>query len=135
MRFWRFKFPYEYFKKTILNQAKTILYEPPDWANYVAYMFLIKDSNADINDRIIRMSPMIHSYRNALPEVKELLDKLYQLDMDITEDSEMNLIKECFNSWANDKILNQPIDYRITRNNDLIYLQGDKYFSEAIKKW
>ncbi len=135
LRFWRLKFQVSYFSKTILNQATTILYEPPDWANYVAYMFLYKDGRDDVNERIVRLSPLIHSCREMLPEVNILLDKLYKLDMDLTEDSDIELIKKCFNYWAEDKILNQPINFRIQRNNDLTYEQGDKYFSDAIKKW
>lgn len=31
--FWRLKYPLRFFMSSILNQAKTILYEPPDWSN------------------------------------------------------------------------------------------------------
>jgi len=135
-RFWRLKFQVSYFSKTILNQATTILYEPPDWANYVAYMFLFKDGKEeDVNKRVVRLSPLIHSCHETSPEVNVLLEKLYKLDMDLTEDSDIQLLKECFNNWVDDKILNQPIDFRIHRNNDITYLQGDKCFSDAIKKW
>lgn len=134
-RFWRLKYQVEYFTKTILNQATTILYEPPDWANYVAYMFLLKNGNNDIEQRLIRMSPMIHLNRKTSNENKILIEKLYQLDMDLTEDKDIELLKECFKKWSTDEIFNQPIDFRVERNNDLTYLIGDKHFSSAIKKW
>lgn len=38
----------KFFKETVLNQAKTILYQPPDTANYIAMMFL-KDFVLKIN--------------------------------------------------------------------------------------
>ena len=135
LKFWRLKYQREYFSKTILNQATTILYEPPDWANYVAYMFLLRNGHEDIDKRLIRMSPMIHLYKDASPEIQELIHKLYKLDMDLTEDKDVELIKECFERWSKDEIFNQPIDYKVERNNDLVYLHGDKYFTEAIKKW
>ncbi|WP_299158356.1 patatin-like phospholipase family protein [uncultured Tenacibaculum sp.] len=135
LRFWRLKYQIEYFTKTILNQATTILYEPPDWANYVAYMFLLKNGEKDIEQRLIRMSPMIHTSRESSTEIKILIEKLYQLDMDLTEDKDIELLKECFQKWSTDEIFNQPIDFRVERNNDLTYLIGDKNFSNAIKKW
>lgn len=135
LNFGRLKYQAEYFTKTILNQATTILYEPPDWANYVAYMFLFTTGNQDIEKRFVRLSPMIHIYQDASTEIKDLIKKLYQLDMDLTEDRDMDLLKECFKGWSKDEIFNQPIDYRVKRNNDLVYLHGDKYFSEAVKKW
>ncbi len=135
LRFWRLKYQVEYFTKTILNQATTILYEPPDWANYVAYMFLQRNGKDDIDQRLIRISPMIHTNRDAPDEIKALIDKLYQLDMDLTEDEDVALLKECFEKWSNDNIWNQPIDFRVERNNDLVYIIGDQYFSDAMKKW
>ncbi len=131
----KLKYQLKYFKDIIVNQAKTILYEPPDWANYVAYMFLRKDGETDISDRLIRMSPMIYPHSGSTPEIRKLLNELYYLDMDITANSEIQLLEDCFNYWASDKILNQPICYKISEKNDLVYLQGDKYFSDAIKKW
>ncbi len=134
-KLWRLKYQVEYFTKTILNQATTILYEPPDWANYVAYMFLLQNGKDAIEQRLIRLSPMIHLHQEASPEIKTLIEKLYKLDMDLTEDKDIALLKECFNKWSEDEICNQPIDFKVKRNNDLVYLFGDKYFSEAIKKW
>ena len=132
---WRLKFQLDYFKLTVLNQAKTILYEPPDWANYVAMMFLIKSKEDVLKDRFIRLSPMIHIDKNAQVDTVELLKKLYQLDMDLTSDTDITLIKECFEYWKSGKIKNQPISFEVTRNNDMICKEGFEYFQDAIDKW
>ncbi|WP_299213812.1 patatin-like phospholipase family protein [uncultured Dokdonia sp.] len=133
--FWRYKFQFEFFKETVMNQAKTILFQPPDWANYVGLMFLSKSISDDIENRFIRLSPIIHIDKNTNPLVIELLDKLYSMDMDLTKDEEIDLLKECFLKWRDGKIKNQPIEFSVTRENELMYSKGDEYFSEGLKKW
>lgn len=133
--FWRYKFQFEYFKETVMNQAKTILFQPPDWANYVGLMFLSKSISDDIENRFIRLSPIIHVDQNTDPSVIELLGRLYDMDMDLTRDEEIDLLKECFRQWCEGKIRNQPIEFSVTRDNELIYSKGDQYFSEGLEKW
>jgi uncharacterized protein len=134
-RFWRWKFQLKYLKLTILNQAKTILYQPPDWANYVALMFLKQSSLENINNSFIRLSPIIHIDSHTNNSVISLLEKLYNLDMDITNDEDFQILTEGFIQWKNGLINNQPIDYHIGRDNELIYIHGDKKFSDAMAKW
>lgn len=133
--FWRYKYQTEYFKETVMNQAKTILFHPPDWANYVALMFLSKTASENVENRFIRLSPMIHIDKNTDPSVIETLNSLYGLDMDLTSDKDIATLVECFEKWQNGKIKNQPIEYNITRENELIYIKGDQHFSEGMKKW
>ncbi|MGB5820729.1 MAG: patatin-like phospholipase family protein [Saonia sp.] len=133
--FWRYGYQTEYFKNTVLNQAKTILYQPPDWANYVALMFLLKTSDEDISNRFIRLSPMIHVDSNTNPHALEIIEKLYYMDMDLTVNTEIELLKVCFEKWKSGEIKNQPLEYHVERNNDLVYKKGDKYFENAMAKW
>ena len=131
----RLRFQLKYFFKTVVNQANTILYNPPDWANYVTMIFLQLSKADKIKDRFIRLSPLVHVDKNTDPDSVELLDKLYTMDMDLTEDCEIELLKSCFQHWKKGKIVNQPIEFKVKRDNELVYITGDKEFKEAIKKW
>ncbi|MEO1010504.1 MAG: patatin-like phospholipase family protein [Bacteroidota bacterium] len=134
-KFWTYKHQTEYFKRTVLNQAKTILYQPPDWANYVALAFLSVGCTITREDRFIRFSPMIHVDNNTDPEVIPYLEELYKMDMDLTKDMDITRVESCFRFWKEGKIKNQPIEYHVERDNDLVYLRGDKYFQLAMEKW
>jgi len=129
---------FKFFSKSILQQAKTILYQPPDWANYVAYMFLFGEQDVFDPKRIIRLSPMIHTDKNDVDpseSYKKLIRRLYAMDMDLTNDSDIETLKMCFDYWSSDKMKNQPIEFRVTRENELVYIRGSKHFSEAIGFW
>lgn len=133
--FRRYKFQWEFFMSTVLNQAKTILYEPPDWANYVGYKFLQKSNSENLDIRFIRLSPLIYEADGLDTETVQLLDELFELDMDLTTDNQIGLLKECFRFWVSGKIKNQPINYKVDRDNNLTYLSGDSNFMDAIEKW
>lgn len=133
--FWRYKYQFEYFKETVMNQAQTILFHPPDWANFVGTMFLKKVNSEKIENRFIRLSPIIHIDKNTDVSVKDLLIKLYELDMDLTSDKDINLIKQCFEFWKSRRIKNQPIEYRVSRDNVLEYIEGDEFFNDGMRKW
>ena len=133
--FFKLKNQLAYFVKSVLNQAKTILYEPPDWANYVALMFLFEQLDEEPCDRFIRLSPMIHIDDNTPEAVIGLMRSLYRLDMDITKDEEIDLIKQCFKQWKNGVIQNQPIVYKVDRNNVLEFKNGLRTFAEAMDLW
>lgn len=135
MEFFKLKNQLAYFVKSVLNQAKTILYEPPDWANYVALMFLFEQLDEEPCDRFIRLSPMIHIDDNTPEAVIGLMRSLYRLDMDITKDEEIDLIKQCFKQWKNGVIQNQPIVYKVDRNNVLEFKNGLRTFAEAMDLW
>lgn len=140
LRFSTWKRQIAYFFSTVVNQAKTILYEPPDWANYVAMMFLKQAQNKDIPNNFIRLSPMIHIGKDTPEKVKPLLKKLYKLDMDLTNDEDVQLLIEAFEEWKVGCIQNQPIEYRIKHHkeekiDELIYITGDKSFRKAMERW
>lgn len=134
-KFWRWKYQFLFFQKVLLNQAKTILFQPPDWANYVSLKLLSIGGIENAAARIVRLSPMLHSDSNTHPAVLALLDKLYNLDMDLTSDGDMELILRCFDEWKQGKIRNQPLEYHITRANELIHVKGDEHFQEAMRHW
>lgn len=125
----------KFFKEIVLNQAKTILYQPPDWANYVAMMFLKNKSDSEVKEQFIRLSPLIHIDSSVKEEVKELINFLYGMDMDLTKDSEIDKLKECFEEWKKGNILNQPIDFQVKRNNDIVCKSGDRYYQNAMDRW
>jgi len=125
----------KFFKETVLNQAKTILYQPPDTANYIAMMFLKTVSDKAINEQIVRLSPLIHSDSNTPKEVEVLIIKLYALDMDITNEEEIQCLLDCFSKWKEGKIMNQPLEFKIKRNNDVVFINGNKDYKNGVEKW
>ncbi len=135
LRLFKLKYQLKYFVKSVLNQAKTILYEPPDWANYIAMMFLFETIPDEPSSRFIRLSPMIHIDESTPEEVKELLRQLYKMDMDLTEDEEIKVIKDCFDAWKSGKIKNQPIAFKIDVDNNLQCVCGYKSYEEVMGKW
>lgn len=137
---WRLKYQFRFFTTSILNQAKTILYEPPDWSNYVAYMHLFgehyaKGDHAQYIKHFIRLSPLIHIDQNTPSELLELMELLYDMDMNLTKDSEIAKVEECFDKWKNDKIPNQTIEFTVTRQNEVITTIGHVRYSDAMNEW
>lgn len=135
LRFSTWKPQLNFFKETVLHQAKTILYQPPDTANYIAMMFLKAATGKDLNDHIIRLSPLIHYDVHTPKEIVPLVKDLYLLDMDLTKDEEIDKLIACFMAWKNGLIYNQPIEFRVERSNDLLFLQGDKWYKNGIERW
>ena len=140
LRFWRLKYPLRFFMSSIMNQAKTILYEPPDWSNYMAYMHLFGEQYATGNHRqnikrFIRLSPLIHIDKNTPPQLLELLEVLYKMDMNLTEDAEIAKVEECFAAWRNGNILNQTIEFSVTRENEVISTIGHSRYADAMADW
>lgn len=125
----------KFFTETVLNQAKTILYQPPDTANYIAMMFLKTASDKAINEHIVRLSPLIHYDSNTPEEIEPLVNKLYALDMDITKDEEIQSLNDCFTMWQEGKIMNQPLEFKIKRNNDIVFINGNKDYKNGMDIW
>ncbi|MDI1255878.1 MAG: patatin-like phospholipase family protein [Flavobacterium sp.] len=137
---WRIKYQTQFFMKSIYNQAKTILYEPPDWSNYVAYMHLHGESyhlgNPQQNlARFVRLSPLIHMAPDATPELLALLQQLYKMDMNLTTDAEVDTVLQCFEQWKNDRMLNQTIEFSVDRQNGIHTTIGHSRFSEGMAAW
>ncbi|MEP5545619.1 patatin-like phospholipase family protein, partial [Maribacter dokdonensis] len=135
LRFSTWKPQLNFFKETVLHQAKTILYQPPDTANYIAMMFLKAATGKDLNDQIIRLSPLIHYDVHTPKEIVPLVKDLYLLDMDLTKDEEIDKLITCFIAWKNGDIYNQPIEFRVERSNDLLFLKGDKWYKDGMERW
>lgn len=138
--FWRLKYQLRFFKTSVLNQAKTILYEPPDWSNYVAYMHLFGEvyANCNHNDnikRFVRMSPLIHIDKNTPTDMAELLKILYGMDMNLTTDAEIEKVIECFENWKTGRILNQTIEFAVTRENEVVTTIGHSKYTDAMNAW
>lgn len=131
----KLKYQFGYFKQSVMQQATSILYEPPEWSNFVAHMILSKGMDDWDPAKLIRMSPLIYIKSDFSDDIKSLLSELYAMDMDATKESEITLLFEFFEAWQSGKIFNQPIDYRLTRDHELIYLSGQKTFQEALSKW
>ncbi len=128
----KFKSQLNFFKMTVINQAKTIIYEPPDWANYVSMMLLQQNDLADVEKRIVRISPFLHLTDES---TSEIMEDLYKMDMDLTEDEDIKKLYKCYALFESGKIHNQPLDYKITRDNQLIFKRGHRSFKEALKQW
>jgi len=60
---------------------------------------------------------------------------LYKMDMDLTEDQEIQKLYKCYALFKSGKIHNQPLDYKISRNNELIFKRGHRSFNEALIQW
>ena len=133
--FSKWKPQFNFFKETVLHQAKTILYQPPDTANYIAMMFLKAATGNKPNEQIIRLSPLIHYDSHSSEEIIPLIQQLYKMDMDLTTDEEIDKLIKCFIGWKNGLIYNQPIEFRVERSNDLLFVQGDKWYKDGMDRW
>ncbi|WP_405414616.1 patatin-like phospholipase family protein [Maribacter sp. Asnod1-A12] len=133
--FSKWKPQFNFFKETVLHQAKTILYQPPDTANYIAMMFLQVATDKLLNEQIIRLSPLIHYDEQTETSIIPLVQDLYRLDMDLTKDEEIETLINCFNAWKSGKLYNQPIEFKVERNNDLSFIKGDKWYQEGMERW
>ncbi|SIQ64703.1 patatin-like phospholipase family protein [Maribacter ulvicola] len=133
--FSKWKPQFNFFKETVLHQAKTILYQPPDTANYIAMMFLKAATGKNLNEQIIRLSPLIHYDAHSPEAVIPLIQQLYKMDMDLTKDEEIDTLIACFNAWKAGQLYNQPIEFKIERTNDVTLLQGDKWYQEGMDRW
>ncbi|SNR45949.1 Patatin-like phospholipase [Maribacter sedimenticola] len=135
LHFFKLGHQLKFFQATVFNQAKTILYQPPDTANYIAMMFLRATTGQTPKDNMIRLSPLIHFDQQTPTEVIPLIEKLYQLDMDVTKDEEVLTLLECYEAWKNGHIYNQPIEFKVERNNDLLCIEGDKQYKTGMDRW
>lgn len=109
----KWKPQFNFFKETVLHQVKTILYQPPDTANYIAMKFLKSSTDKSLNDHIIRLSPLFHYDTNTPEEVIPFVKDLFGLAMGLTKYEEINLLIACFNAWENGHIYDQPIEFKV----------------------
>lgn len=119
------------FTDALSNLSKSILFEPQTWATYSAYIHLFADTidAKENHQRFVRFSPQIWVDENASP----LLKRLYTLDMDVTAQNEIEDLKDCFSSWKDGVIANEPIQWTKTIDEEYIYAKGHKTFNEALE--
>lgn len=129
----------EFFFYTITNMAKSIIYEPPDWSNYIAFVMRYGSSIQDNRKprEFIRLSPMIHHDKGRAKDQKELVSKLAKLDMDVTKQNDIELIKACFHAWIAGELYNQPIQSYFAPSEDAVLQTaiGHETFAEGKAEW
>ena len=119
-----------FYSSTISNLSQSILFEPQTWASYSAYtsLFSGKMDNPENDKRFLRLSPQIIKDNNS----NDLINKLYRLDMDVTEQEEIELLKFCFYEWKKGNIRNEPVQWTKTINGDYVFAKGHPTFKNAI---
>ncbi len=118
-----------FYSSTISNLSQSILFEPQTWASYSAYTSLFSGNidNEENNKRFLRLSPQIVKDDNS----DELINKLYNLDMDVTKQSEIDLLKSCYEEWKKGNIRNEPVQWTRTIDGDYIFAKGHQTFKSA----
>ncbi|MEM8937885.1 MAG: patatin-like phospholipase family protein [Bacteroidota bacterium] len=120
-----------FYGSTLSNMTQSILFEPQTGASYSAYTSLFTGNMDDSNNnkRFIRLSPQIIKEDNA----GELIHQLYDLDMDITEQEDIELLKSCYEEWKKGNIKNEPVQWVKTINGDYVFAKGHSTYINAIK--
>ncbi len=129
----------KFFFTNVMDLSKTILYEPPDWSNYVSYLFKYK-TNTNHKENLksfIRLSPLIYcdDMKGKTTEFKEFIEKIASLDMDATSESDIKLIRQCFEYWKDGQLYNQPIKSDFDKNHKFQLEIGHPNFKEAMEDW
>lgn len=111
--------------------SQSILFEPQTWATYSAYIHLFADDLEAPNNlsNFVRLSPQIIVDHND----SNILKRLYHLDMDVTEQSEIEDLKECYRMWRDGLIINEPIQWTKTIDEVYIHAKGHRLFSDALE--
>jgi len=119
-----------FYSSTISNLSQSILFEPQTWASYSAYtsLFSEKIDSPDNNNRFLRLSPQIVKDDNS----NEFINRLYNLDMDVTKQNDIELLKSCYDEWKKGNIRNEPVQWTKTINGDYVFAKGHQTFKSAI---
>ena len=120
-----------FYASTISNLSQSILFEPQTWASFSAYTSLFSGSQNDAKSkkRFVRLSPHIVKENDR----NELVNKLYQMDMDVTSQKDVGQLISCFQEWKNGNIRNEPIHWTKNLNGYYVFALGHKRFEDAIK--
>ena len=128
----------QYFKKSILQVSQSMLNDPPDWANYAAWLYLT-EGNYDINQSaLIRFSPMIHISPETSEVTASVIEKLYHIDKDASTDYELTMIRLCHSLWSAGLIKNQPISFKLKEKGALAHVIGTTSYQnnlQLLKTW
>lgn len=119
-----------FYGSTIANMSQTILFEPQTWASYSAYTSLFAGNLDDKSNskRFLRLSPQIIKQEDS----DELINNLYNLDMDVTEQDDIELLKSCYVLWKSGEIKNEPIQWAKTIHGDYVFARGHQAYNDAI---
>lgn len=134
-----FKWPFQknrwfkgagYFMGVVKNMTQTILFEPQSWATYSAFINLFSEDidNPENNQHFVRLSPQIIT----TGDDKHLNDKLYDLDMDLTKQEDIVLLRDCFAAWQRGDIINEPVQWVKTINNEYVFARGHQSFEDGV---
>ncbi|MGJ8665942.1 MAG: patatin-like phospholipase family protein [Patiriisocius sp.] len=120
-----------FFFNSISNLSQSILFEPQYWATYSAFVHLFADEldNPKNNHRFVRLSPQIITTSAS----NELIKKLYNMDMDVTEQKEIETLKKCFEAWQNGEIVNEPVQWTKTLDGKYVFARGHATFYDGMK--
>lgn len=118
-----------FYASTISNLSQSILFEPQTWASYSAYtsLFSEKDSSEN-NKKFLRLSPQIMKDKDS----SVFINKLYNLDMDVTKQEEVELLKSCYFEWKKGNIRNEPVQWTKTINGDYIFAKGHEKYENGL---
>ena len=88
-----------------------------------------------LNEQIMCLSPLIHYHEQTATSIISLVQDLHKLDMYLTKDEEIDTLIKCFNAWKGGQLYNQPIEFKVERNNDLSLIKGDKWYQDGMDRW
>ncbi len=129
----------KFYFSNVLNMAQTILYEPPDWSNYVAYITKYKNNTNHTENlkSFIRLSPLLYcdDYSDKDKNYTDFMLKILDLDMDAVKQKDIELIKQCFEYWKESKLYNQPIKSDFNKEHKVQLEIGHKYFKDGLSAW
>ncbi len=125
----------------IKKLSKTIVEDPPDAATFISHVALGQPLTGSDGKppcgNLVRLNPLIQPLKDAagwsLPRglTESEFENLVKMDMDATEQDEINLIAKFCDLWKGDNIPNQPIRSGQDFNCDI----GHARFSEALAHW
>ena len=132
-------------KGDVQKLSSAILDDPPDSATFVAHVMTGCGAGLDSAislSRIVRMNPLVSPQRAPAGASErwcppgamtaKQFNYIANLDMDATEQAQVDAISQLADMWLNDEVLNQPI--RMNSDNLSCELGQDR-FSAAAAVW
>ncbi len=127
------------FKANLSKMARSILYDPPDAATFIAHTVTggqmpSQIGQVIINSNIVRLNPLIRPFFNGMEWIPpasldhKSFEKLVKLELDAVEVTEFNLVLQLGNIWID---FDSPINQPIRMNSDLGCEIGFDKFSNA----
>jgi hypothetical protein len=125
-----------FFKEVIINMITTIMLEPPDWSNYMAFVMRFggKLTSAD-QTKFVRLSPLLYNPDPGNLQLAFLVTDLLDLDLDLILQSDIEKIKAFFKGWVDGAIPNQPVQHTFDETGKLITVLGHGSFQDGVGDW